>query len=396
MSTTTFRIKTTGSTDGGSGVAGYRLYRATSAAGPFSELVATFTGNQFDYNIGTAQPGVTYYFRLTAKDVAGNESAQSETFSDRLALASGGAVGSAGDQWNSVCPTCGSFWIPGSPPIGYPYDDPQYGSLWTSGSDPSLTAGQNGCLRAVDNTQAISGTAFHYKQNNQIQGAHCMLNYHGQVGGGKSANFVPGKEYNLGVSIFLKTGGGWTLPNAAGRFVILVQMHGNNLGTANNPHFKIDAGLGTGNPWEFQILGDLTKDKPYDRNVRYKCGTIVEGVWNHFELQFMFGDASTGYFKVYKDDELCMSDKGLNYFLGEIPAGGAGPYYTNGVYNGWDDLLPTATPPSPTADQCRNDPAVRAANPTECTPPDGNREGWVDALKIGRGDLGVGYQEVMQ
>jgi fibronectin type 3 domain-containing protein len=65
----------TGSTDAGSGVAGYRVYRSSSATGTFA-VVATAPSTSVSV---AAETGVTYWYRVTAYDVAGNESAPSAT-----------------------------------------------------------------------------------------------------------------------------------------------------------------------------------------------------------------------------------------------------------------------------------------------------------------------------
>jgi fibronectin type 3 domain-containing protein len=63
----------TGSTDAGSGVAGYRVYRSSSATGTYT-LLATAPSTSVGV---TAETGVSYWYRVTAYDVAGNESAPS-------------------------------------------------------------------------------------------------------------------------------------------------------------------------------------------------------------------------------------------------------------------------------------------------------------------------------
>jgi hypothetical protein len=413
LSTSAFRITHTGSTDvGGCGVSGYRLYQSLNQNGPFTFKVQN-SNLKFDWNIGTATPNTIMYFQLTAIDCAGNESARSTTFSDRSALASGLAPPGGDSFEEPSCANCYTLWSTQADfKKGYPYADPAiYGSRWRETDDNSLTPsiGTAGCGTYLDNASGVAlkgSVVWHFLQQNQIQGAHCMINWQGQVGGGKKANFVPGFEYNESFNIYLK-GNNWVHAQPVSGFWIIIQHHGNNIGTTNNPHFKIDANKAEGNPFIVQVLGDLTNEKPYDRSASYNCGIVTKNAWHRFEVQFRFGkDASTGYVKVYHNDELCVFDKGLNYFVGDLETSagcggaancgkGAGPYVTFGIYNGWDDLLPTATPPTPTADDCRNDAAVRAANPTECTAPDGNKEGLFDDYRVGRGDLGTSYQEVM-
>lgn len=67
----------TGSTDN-VGVTGYRVYRATSASGPFAQ-VGTSASTTFSSTGLTSR--VTYYYYVTATDAAGNESAPSNTAS---------------------------------------------------------------------------------------------------------------------------------------------------------------------------------------------------------------------------------------------------------------------------------------------------------------------------
>jgi fibronectin type 3 domain-containing protein len=61
------------STDaGGSGLAGYRVWRATAgSSGPFSPIATTTTAS---YSDTTVTSKVTYWYRVTAFDGAGNES----------------------------------------------------------------------------------------------------------------------------------------------------------------------------------------------------------------------------------------------------------------------------------------------------------------------------------
>jgi fibronectin type 3 domain-containing protein len=66
----------TGSTDSGSGVAGYRIYRSsTGLDGSFTPLTTT-TSTSAGVN---APSGVALWYRVTAYDVAGNESMPSPT-----------------------------------------------------------------------------------------------------------------------------------------------------------------------------------------------------------------------------------------------------------------------------------------------------------------------------
>ena len=56
------------------GVTGYRVFRATSAAGPFSQIATTTSTS---YSNSSLSSRVTYYYYLTAVDAAGNVSPQS-------------------------------------------------------------------------------------------------------------------------------------------------------------------------------------------------------------------------------------------------------------------------------------------------------------------------------
>ena len=60
-------------------LAGYKVYRATSAAGPFAALIGGDYIGHSDWTDSTAAAGTTYYYRVTAQDRAGNESAASST-----------------------------------------------------------------------------------------------------------------------------------------------------------------------------------------------------------------------------------------------------------------------------------------------------------------------------
>jgi serine protease len=59
---------------------GYIVYRATSAAGPYAALNSNPLGASA-YTDGSVTNGTTYYYRVTAVDIAGNESADSATVS---------------------------------------------------------------------------------------------------------------------------------------------------------------------------------------------------------------------------------------------------------------------------------------------------------------------------
>ena len=77
----------------GGTIAGYNVYRGLSENGPFTKLTATpvSSSGPLFYVDREAQPGVTYYYVVTAVDVGGNESPQSTP-------ASGGLPGTAPSQ----------------------------------------------------------------------------------------------------------------------------------------------------------------------------------------------------------------------------------------------------------------------------------------------------------
>ncbi len=62
------------------GAVSYRVYRAASADGDFARVGST---NQLSYQDTTGETGATYYYRVTALDVAGNESEPSAAVSGR-------------------------------------------------------------------------------------------------------------------------------------------------------------------------------------------------------------------------------------------------------------------------------------------------------------------------
>ena len=59
-----------------SDLAGYKVYRAT-ASGAYGAPIAAIPGGMTSYIVTGLQFGTTYYFVVTAYDIAGNESAYS-------------------------------------------------------------------------------------------------------------------------------------------------------------------------------------------------------------------------------------------------------------------------------------------------------------------------------
>jgi hypothetical protein len=66
-----------------SDLAGYRVYRATSS-GTYGVPIATIQGNTTSYIAAGLQFGTTYFFVVTAFDIAGNESAYSNEVSKSI------------------------------------------------------------------------------------------------------------------------------------------------------------------------------------------------------------------------------------------------------------------------------------------------------------------------
>jgi fibronectin type 3 domain-containing protein len=66
-----------------SDLSGYRVYRATSS-GAYGAPIATIQGNTTTYIATGLQFGTTYFFVVTAYDIAGNESAYSNEVSKSI------------------------------------------------------------------------------------------------------------------------------------------------------------------------------------------------------------------------------------------------------------------------------------------------------------------------
>jgi predicted phage tail protein len=70
------------SDSGGSGLAGYEVWRATNADGPFLRI-ATSSSSTTSYSDGSVLSSVTYWYYVVAVDGAGNVSAPSDIVSAR-------------------------------------------------------------------------------------------------------------------------------------------------------------------------------------------------------------------------------------------------------------------------------------------------------------------------
>jgi hypothetical protein len=59
-----------------SNLAGYNVYRSTVSGGTYTKLNVSLV-SQTTFTDGTTQPGITYYYTVTAVDTSGNEGAYS-------------------------------------------------------------------------------------------------------------------------------------------------------------------------------------------------------------------------------------------------------------------------------------------------------------------------------
>jgi Fibronectin type III domain len=66
-------------------LAGYKIYEATSP-GSYGAAIATLPANATSFVATGLQPGVTYFFVITAYDTSGNESARSPELSATASL----------------------------------------------------------------------------------------------------------------------------------------------------------------------------------------------------------------------------------------------------------------------------------------------------------------------
>jgi PIN domain nuclease of toxin-antitoxin system len=124
-------------------LAGYDVYRASSATGPFTKLnAALLTGAT--YVDGTAPAGATSYYQVSAVDLSGNESVRSATVSAarppavRQAIrinAGGAAQGVGGTTWSACTATSAcAGWVTG----GFAYSEPDTITGLPSGTNNAL------------------------------------------------------------------------------------------------------------------------------------------------------------------------------------------------------------------------------------------------------------------
>ncbi|HSD54650.1 MAG TPA: fibronectin type III domain-containing protein [Burkholderiales bacterium] len=66
-------------------LAGYKVYEATSP-GSYGAAIATLPANTTSFVVIGLQPGVTYFFVITAFDTSGNESARSTELSTTASM----------------------------------------------------------------------------------------------------------------------------------------------------------------------------------------------------------------------------------------------------------------------------------------------------------------------
>jgi fibronectin type 3 domain-containing protein len=72
-------------TDSSSGIAGYNVYRSTTAGGPYTKINASLNPST-GYADGSVQSGQTYFYVTTAVDSGGTESAYSNQVTAQVPL----------------------------------------------------------------------------------------------------------------------------------------------------------------------------------------------------------------------------------------------------------------------------------------------------------------------
>lgn len=92
LSQTAIRITWAASTDtGGSGLAGYRVYRSTTSTGTYSQIGSDLTTASLSYDDTSLSAGTTRFYRIVAFDGNANASSQSSTASATTQSGSGDA-----------------------------------------------------------------------------------------------------------------------------------------------------------------------------------------------------------------------------------------------------------------------------------------------------------------
>ena len=155
--------------DGGSPVTGYRLYRSTAAAGPYTQITGTLPTGHYDDTTGAV--GTTYYYRATVVNAAG-ESSYSNT-------ASGSPTALAGTQKFDIT-QC---------PANQPCTGGQLLATST-GSSTDLQARTTASTDAHTLTSAIGGP--------EVTG--CTTDYHGHSGSFNDTSADAYKEVVVGLT----------------------------------------------------------------------------------------------------------------------------------------------------------------------------------------------------
>jgi hypothetical protein len=100
LSSTAIRITWVASTDtGGSGLSGYRVYRATASGGPYSQVGADLSAASLSYDDTSLGASQTRYYRVAAFDGNANVSSQSLVASATTQAGSGSTI------YNGLTPT---------------------------------------------------------------------------------------------------------------------------------------------------------------------------------------------------------------------------------------------------------------------------------------------------
>jgi hypothetical protein len=93
QSQTTIRVTWAASTDtGGSGLAGYRVYRSTTSGGTYAQVGSDLSVASLSFDDTSLSSGQTRYYRVTAVDGRGNESTRSAIVSATTQAVPGGAI----------------------------------------------------------------------------------------------------------------------------------------------------------------------------------------------------------------------------------------------------------------------------------------------------------------